>query len=56
MSMSKERKPAKQGAHKRRYPSLYEKAVPLALAVIGIAIVLLLIVIFAVALGFFPGS
>jgi hypothetical protein len=40
----------------RQYPSFYEKAVPIALGVIAIAIVVLLLVILGVALGFFPGS
>jgi len=44
----------KQGPPKRRYPAFYERFVPIALGVIVLAIVLLLLVIFAVALGWFP--
>jgi hypothetical protein len=49
--MSKENKMTPQ----RRYPGFYEKAVPIALGVIGILILALLLVILAVALGLFPG-
>jgi hypothetical protein len=41
---------------KRKYPPFYEKAVPIALAIIGVIIVVLLIVILGVALGLFPGT
>jgi hypothetical protein len=41
---------------KRQYPAFYEKAVPIALGFIILAIVVLLLVILAVALGFFPGG
>ncbi|HSR32725.1 MAG TPA: hypothetical protein VLY63_19360 [Anaerolineae bacterium] len=41
---------------KRQYPAFWEKAVPIALGIIGIAIVILLIIILAVALGLFPGG
>ena len=41
---------------KRQYPPFYEKAVPIALAIIAIAIVVLLTIIFGVALGLFPGE
>ena len=41
---------------KREYSSFYEKAVPLALGIIAVAIVVLLFVILAVALGLFPGA
>ena len=41
---------------KRQYPAFYEKAVPIALGFIILAIVALLLVILAVALGFFPGG
>jgi hypothetical protein len=44
----------KEAPPSRRYPQFYEKAVPIALAVIGLAIALLLLVILAVALGLFP--
>ena len=40
----------------RRYPAFYEKLIPVALAIIGVAILALLIIIVAVALGLFPGS
>jgi hypothetical protein len=39
---------------RRRYPGFYEKVVPIALGAIGVAIVVLLLVIVAVALGLFP--
>lgn len=40
----------------RRYPRFYEKAVPIALGVIGLAILILLLAILAVAFGLFPGG
>ena len=39
---------------KRQYPAAYERAVPIALAVIAVAIVVLLIVILVVVLGLYP--
>ena len=42
--------------NQRRYPRFYEKAVPLALGAIGLAILILLLAILAVALGLFPGG
>ena len=44
------------GPRPRKYPGLYEKAVPIALGIVAAAIVILLLVILAVALGLFPGS
>lgn len=41
---------------KRQYPAFYEKAVPIALAIVALIIVVLLIIIFGVALGLFPGA
>ncbi len=41
---------------KRQYPPIYEKAVPIVLALIAIGFVVLLVVIFAVVLGLFPGT
>ena len=41
---------------KRRYPAFWEKAVPIVLGVIVFAIVLLLVVVFAVATGLLPGA
>jgi hypothetical protein len=41
---------------RREYPSFYEKAVPIALGIIVVAIVVLLFIILAVALGLFPGT
>ena len=41
---------------KRRYPAAYERAVPIALALIGLAIVILLGIILVVALGLYPGA
>lgn len=40
---------------KRRYPSLYERAVPIALGIIVLFIIVLLVIIVGVALGLFPG-
>lgn len=40
---------------KRRYPALYERAVPIALVVIAMAIVVLLVVIVVVVLRAAPG-
>jgi hypothetical protein len=40
---------------KRQYPPLYERAIPIALGIIIVAIVVLLFIIVAVALGLFPG-
>jgi hypothetical protein len=41
---------------KRSYPSVYEKFVPIALGIIGFAILVLIIIAILVALGLFPGS
>jgi hypothetical protein len=41
---------------KRQYPPVYEKLVPIALALIAVIIIVLLLVIVGVALGLFPGS
>ncbi len=41
---------------KREYPGVYEKIIPIALGVIGLAIISLLIIAVLVALGLFPGS
>ena len=41
---------------KRQYPAAYERAVPVALAVIALAIVILLGIILVVALGLYPGG
>jgi hypothetical protein len=43
-------------APKRRYPPFYERAVPIALVVIAITIVILLVIIFGVALDLFPAA
>jgi hypothetical protein len=40
----------------REYPPLYERIVPIALALIALAIIVVLVIIFGVALGLFPGS
>jgi len=56
MQTPKKAKMLQRGSTPRRYPAVYEKAVPVALATIGIAIAILLLVIFAVALGLLPGS
>ena len=36
---------------KKQYPPFYEKAIPIAVGVIGMAVVILLVVIFAVLAG-----
>jgi hypothetical protein len=41
---------------KRQYPPLYERLVPIALGILAAIIVILLLVIFSVALGVFPGA
>ena len=41
---------------RRRYPQFYERIVPIALALIAFAIIIVLIVIFGVVLGLIPGS
>ena len=40
----------------RHYPHFYEKAVPIALGIIVLAVIVLLVIIFGVALGLFPGT
>jgi hypothetical protein len=48
---------SKKGAPpKREYPYLYEKFIPIALGIIGFAILVLIIIAVLVALGLFPGS
>ncbi len=42
--------------NKRQYPAAYEKAVPIALVLIALAIVILLGIILVVALGLYPGG
>ncbi len=51
MGSQDERPPAR-----RHYPPFYEKAVPIALAIIALIVVALLLVILGVALGLFPGA
>ena len=46
--------PEKGTSIKRQYPAAYEKAVPIALALIALAIVILLGIILVVALGLYP--
>jgi hypothetical protein len=46
----------KKAPPRRRYPGIYDKAVPIALVFIAVAIVILLLIVAAVALGLFPGS
>jgi hypothetical protein len=41
---------------KRQYPGFYERLVPIALGLIALAILVIILVIFAVALGFFPAG
>jgi len=40
----------------RHCPPFYEKAVPIALGIIVLAVIVLLVIIFGVALGLFPGT
>jgi hypothetical protein len=44
------------GPRKRQYPPFYEKAIPIALGIIAVAVAALLIIAILVALGAFPGS
>jgi hypothetical protein len=46
----------KKKSTKRQYPPIYEKVVPIALALIAMAIVVILGIILAVVLGIFPVS
>jgi hypothetical protein len=46
----------KKKSTQRQYPPLYEKVVPIALVLIGLAIVVILVIILAVAFGIFPAS
>jgi hypothetical protein len=48
--------PEKGAPPKRQYPSAYERAVPVILVLIALAIVVLLGVILVVALGLYPGA
>jgi hypothetical protein len=48
--------PEKGAPSKRQYPAAYEKVVPIALALIALAIVILLGIILVVALGLYPGG
>jgi hypothetical protein len=41
---------------KRQYPPFYERIVPIALGIIALLIIVLLLIIFGVALGLFPGT
>jgi lipopolysaccharide/colanic/teichoic acid biosynthesis glycosyltransferase len=41
---------------KREYPPFFERLVPFALSLIAIAILILLLIIFGVVVGLFPGS
>ncbi len=41
---------------KRQYPPVYERLVPIGLALIALVIVVLLAIIVAVALGLLPGA
>ena len=45
---------AKDPIKSRKYPKMYEKVVPIALGVILFAIIIVLLIIFAVALQLFP--
>jgi len=54
--VSQEKKGQGRRLEPRRYPSAYEKVVPVVLIILAAGVVILMLVIFAVALGFFPGS
>lgn len=41
---------------RKQYPPVYEKLIPIVLAVIALAVIVLLTVIFLVTMGLFPGS
>ena len=41
---------------RREYPPLFERIVPIALILIGLAIIVILVIILGVALGLFSGS
>jgi hypothetical protein len=41
---------------RRQYPPFYEKAVPIALGLIIVAIIVLMVIVVLVALGLFPGT
>ena len=53
---TEEHKPGQTLSPKREYPAAYERAVPVALALIALAIVILLAIIVVVALGLYPGA
>jgi hypothetical protein len=38
---------------KRQYPDFYEKAVPIAIGIIGVVVIILILIILGVALGLF---
>ena len=40
----------------RQYPPFYERFVPIAMGIIAAIIIVLLLIIFSVALGLFPGT
>lgn len=45
-----------QNTKRREYPPLYEKMVPIALGIIGLAVAAILVIILLVVLGLIPGS
>ena len=56
-AMAADRPESKDEApNKRQYPAAYERAVPIALVLITLAIVILLGIILVVALGLYPGG
>jgi hypothetical protein len=55
-AMSEQTPLGKKSPGNRAYPAVYEKVIPIALGGIVIAILVILIIIFAVALGIFPGA
>jgi hypothetical protein len=52
----KKRVSSKSNSSRKQYPRVYEKVIPITLVILVLATVLMLLVIAAVVLGFFPGS
>jgi hypothetical protein len=49
-------KPEDNLPKKREYPRAYEKTIPILLGIAGLAVLILLSIIFVVVTGIFPGS
>jgi hypothetical protein len=48
--------PAEKIVASRKYPKIYEKIIPIALGIISLAIMVVLVIIFAIALHLLPGA